>query len=63
MPKTTIRPGQRWRSRTSGVILIIGQKASGNGHWQTFRQSIGMTHKIHEGTLRKFYDLLVRPRF
>ncbi len=49
-----IRPGQTWRPRAGGKPLTIGKRASGNGHWYVSRPS-GRAHKIHEGTLRKFY--------
>jgi len=52
-----IRPGQRWRNKMTGRVVVVGQRATGNGHWRISRVGKARrSHHIHEGTLRKFYD-------
>jgi len=52
-----VRPGQRYRNKTTGRVIVIGQRATGNGHWRiSYAVSTRRSHHIHEGTLRKFYD-------
>ena len=52
-----IRPGQRWRNKTTGRVVVVGQRATGNGHWRiSHAGKARRSHHIHEGTLRKFYD-------
>lgn len=45
------KKGQRWKSKDRGNIITLRRKASGNRHWVTDNG-----HKIHEGTLLKYYD-------
>lgn len=56
-----VKIGQKWKSKDSGVVLEIISKFSGNRHWNTKKVGRKDSHKIHEGTLYKFYDLLT-PR-
>lgn len=53
-----IKKGQLWKSKDSGVVLEIIGKKTGNKHWNTKKLGGGKTHKIHEGTLQKFYKQL-----
>lgn len=54
-----VRRGQRWKSKSSGVVLTIHGKATGNKHWIAVSDR-GKSHKVHEGTLKKFYELQTR---
>ena len=59
MNKNKVKKNQIWKSKTSGKLLRIVQKATGNRHWTT--AGVGRknhAHHIHEGTLLKFYELL-----
>ncbi len=52
-----IRSGQRWRNKATGRVFVVGQRASGNGHWRISHAGLSRrSHHIHEGTLRKFYE-------
>lgn len=52
-----IKIGQRFKSKDSGKIIEIIKKASGNRHWIAKQINGNYSHKIHEGTLAKYYDL------
>ena len=52
-----IKRGQIWKSKDSGINIEILKKFSGNRHWNTKKIGGGKSHKIHEGTLIKFYEL------
>jgi len=49
-----IKKGQFWKSKDSGKVIKITGRKSGNRHW-----NVDTGHKIHEGTLLKFYELQV----
>ena len=53
-----IKVGQLWKSKDSGTVLTITGKKSGNRHWNTKKLGGKKSHKIHEGTLLKFYQLI-----
>lgn len=57
--KEEIKKGQIWKSKDSGVEIEIVSKKSGNRHWNTKKLNGNKSHKIHEGTLLKFYELLI----
>ncbi len=48
--KNEVKRGQSWKNKTTGKIVKIQRKASGNRHW-----NIDNGHHIHEGTLQKYY--------
>jgi len=51
-----IKRGLILKSKTSGKLLKVIKKASGNGHWTCNQLDGGkQSHHVHEGTLRKFY--------
>lgn len=50
-----IKKGQCWKSKDTGKVITITSKKSGNRHWHTTDGK--NSHKIHEGTLIKFYEL------
>ena len=53
-----IKRGMKFKSKTNGRRIKIISKASGNGHWNCKQIDGGrQSHHIHEGTLRKFYDV------
>jgi hypothetical protein len=54
---TRISPGQCWRSKSGGFVVEITGKATGNKHWHAKRGR--HSHTIHEGTLAKFYELVI----
>ena len=51
------RKGMRLKSNTSKSVLILVNRASGNKHWNTQKTGSKNNHKIHEGTLDKFYSV------
>jgi hypothetical protein len=53
-----IKKGQLYKSINSSVIIKIVNKSSGNKHWNTKRINGKKNHKIHEGSLLKFYKLI-----
>lgn len=53
-----INKGQLWKSKDSGIQIEITGKQTGNRHWNTKKLKGGKSHKIHEGTLLKFYELI-----
>ena len=53
MPEVVpFRRGQQWKNKTTGKILTILGKATGNRHWK-----VDNGHHLHEGTRKKFYEL------
>ena len=53
-----IKKGQIWKSKNSNTRIKITSKFSGNRHWNTAKlPKSKKSHKIHEGTLLKFYEL------
>ena len=54
-----IKRGMKFRSKGSGRVIVVKRKATGHGHWDC---ACGKkNHKIHEGTLRKYYETLDAP--
>mgnify|MGYP001565766256 CR=1 FL=1 len=53
MKRNQVWRGQRWRNKTTGQVVTILRKASGNFHW-----SLDNEHHVHEGTLLKYYEPL-----
>jgi hypothetical protein len=51
MIKNAVKKGQCWKNKTTGRIITIRGKATGNRHW-----TADNGHHIHEGTLLKFYE-------
>ena len=55
--RESVAEGQRWKAKTGQRIIVIGKRHSGNRHWNTYPLGGGRkAHRIHEGTLRKFYE-------
>mgnify|MGYP003624803666 CR=1 FL=1 len=50
------RKGMQLKSNTSKSVIVLVNRASGNKHWNTQKVGSKNNHKIHEGTLDKFYD-------
>lgn len=49
-----IKRGLQLKDKNSGRVITVKNKASGNNHWNC---ACGRhSHKIHEGTLRKYYE-------
>ena len=51
------RKGMRLKSNTSKSVLTLVNRATGNHHWNTKKDGSKNNHKIHEGTLDKFYTI------
>ncbi len=49
-----IRRGMTLKSKTSKKVVVVKTKAGGMGHWNCACGN--KSHKIHEGTLNKFYE-------
>ena len=52
--------GMILQSKTSPVKIQLVSKFNGNGHWNSKKigsHSKGKAHRIHEGTLDKFYEV------
>ena len=50
------RRGMRLEAKLSKSVIILVNRASGNKHWNTQKIGSKNNHKIHEGTLDKFYS-------
>lgn len=51
--------GMVLKSKTSGVVIKLTSKHNGNGHWNSTKINQGSSnknHRVHEGTLKKFYE-------
>ena len=53
---TKYRKGMTLKSTTSNTVITLVNRASGNRHWNTKKQGSKNSHKVHEGTLDKFYE-------
>ena len=53
--RVKIKKGQQWKSKDSGKVIRITGRKSGNRHW-----NVDNGHKIHEGTLEKYYHLTTK---
>tara|TARA_B110000503_G_scaffold12175_1_gene16436 strand:+ start:797 stop:988 length:192 start_codon:yes stop_codon:yes gene_type:complete len=51
------RKGMRLKSKLSTSVIVLVNRASGNRHWNTQKIGSKNNHKIHEGTLDKFYTM------
>ena len=51
------RSGMRLEAKLSNSVIILVNRASGNKHWNTKKIGSKNNHKIHEGTLDKFYTI------
>jgi hypothetical protein len=50
--------GMVLHSKTSNVTIKLTSKHNGNGHWNSTKiGGSNKNHRIHEGTLNKFYEL------
>lgn len=58
MTQQKIKSNQIWKSKDSNKYIVILNRNSGNKHWNTTGINRKKTHKIHEGTLLKYYELL-----
>ena len=50
-----IRVGLELVDKNTGKTITVKRKASGNKHWTCSCDN--KTHKIHEGTLHKYYEV------
>ena len=50
------RKGMKLESKSSASVIVLRNRASGNKHWNTQKVGSKNNHKIHEGTLDKFYN-------
>ena len=51
------RRGMRLEAKLSKSVIILVNRASGNKHWNTQKVGSKNNHKVHEGTLDKFYTI------
>ena len=51
------RKGVKLESKLSNSVIVLVNRASGNKHWNTQKVGSKNNHKIHEGTLDKFYTI------
>ena len=57
-----VRPGQLWKAKNAKRVMRVTARAGGNKHWYiTNVEGSRRCHHIHEGTLRKFYELMDAP--
>ena len=47
----------RLEAKLSKSVIILVNRASGNKHWNTQKVGSKNNHKVHEGTLDKFYTI------
>ncbi len=50
-----VRPGQRYEDKNTGRIITVRQRV-GSRHWNCICGK--KNHKVHDGTLRRFYRLV-----
>lgn len=51
--------GMILKSKTSNVVIKLTSKHNGNGHWNSTKiGGSNKNHRVHEGTLDKFYEVL-----
>ena len=53
--------GMILQSKTSSVRIKLTSRHNGNGHWNSTKINEGSSnknHRIHEGTLKKFYEVI-----
>lgn len=50
------KKGMVLKCKTSNALIKLINRFSGNRHWNTKKLNGGKSHKIHEGTLDKFYE-------
>ena len=56
----TYKVGMILQSITSNARIKLTSKHNGNGHWNSTKINIGSSnknHRVHEGTLKKFYRI------
>ena len=56
----TYKVGMILKSKTSAVRIKLTSRHNGNGHWNSTKINEGSSnknHRIHEGTLKKFYEV------
>ena len=51
------RKGMTLEAKLSNSVLMLVNRASGNRHWNTKKIGSKNNHKVHEGTLDKFYTI------
>lgn len=52
------KKGMVLQSKTSNTIITLTNRASGNRHWNTRKRGSKNNHKVHEETLKKFYEIV-----
>ena len=51
--------GMVLKSKTSNVVIKLTSRHNGNGHWNSCKiGGSNKNHRVHEGTLDKFYTIL-----
>jgi len=58
MRTTKYKKGMVLQSKTSNTTVTLTNRASGNRHWNTRKQGSKNNHKVHEETLKKFYEII-----
>lgn len=58
MSSTKYKKGMVLQSKTSNTTVTLTNRASGNRHWNTRKQGSKNNHKVHEETLKKFYEVV-----
>lgn len=53
--------GMLLQSKTSPVVIKLTSKHNGNGHWNSCKvnSTTKKQHRVHEGTLDKFYEVVI----
>ena len=51
------RSGMKLEAKLSKSVILLVNRASGNRHWNTQKIGSKNNHKVHEGTLDKFYTI------
>ena len=57
MAKAKVKKGQTWRSKDSGIMVTIINKATGNGHWNV-KTDRKKCHHMSSWTLIRYYELI-----
>jgi hypothetical protein len=51
--------GMILKSKTSNVTIKLTSKHNGNGHWNSIKVGgSNKNHRVYEGTLDKFYEVI-----
>lgn len=51
------RRGMTLKNKITGKLFVLRNRATGNKHWNISAMKGATNHRVHEGTLAKFYEV------